>query len=167
MLLIEADVVEVSGIGPLDRVATDAFLSDKEVGLDAVIDVFTEGFFGSAATSDLETFFQLIHLAMTEPRLDPVAVEQYIDTELPLAEVAALAEGDFVVHAEHGIGRFKTDDLVKYGDPAKLTAMRAIKAALDPAGGIVVKVLWLRTSSNIISALSLSTARRYSFIRSS
>ena len=33
-----------------------------------------------------------------------------------------------------GIGRFKTADLVTYGDPAKLTAMRAIKAALDPAG---------------------------------
>ncbi|MEM9140588.1 MAG: FAD-binding oxidoreductase, partial [Pseudomonadota bacterium] len=38
------------------------------------------------------------------------------------------------VSAEHGIGRFKVDDLVKYGDPAKLAAMRAIKAALDPAG---------------------------------
>ena len=38
------------------------------------------------------------------------------------------------VSAEHGIGRFKTEDLVTYGDPAKLAAMRAIKAALDPAG---------------------------------
>ncbi len=38
------------------------------------------------------------------------------------------------VSAEHGIGRLKTDDLVKYSDPAKLAAMRAIKAALDPNG---------------------------------
>jgi FAD/FMN-containing dehydrogenase len=38
------------------------------------------------------------------------------------------------VAAEHGIGRLKTDDLERYGDPAKLSAMRAIKAALDPAG---------------------------------
>ena len=36
--------------------------------------------------------------------------------------------------AEHGVGRFKVSDLETYGDPAKLTAMRAIKAALDPAG---------------------------------
>ncbi len=36
--------------------------------------------------------------------------------------------------AEHGVGRAKTDDLARYGDPAKLTAMRAIKAALDPKG---------------------------------
>jgi FAD/FMN-containing dehydrogenase len=38
------------------------------------------------------------------------------------------------VSAEHGIGRLKTAELVRYGDPAKLAAMRAIKAALDPAG---------------------------------
>ena len=38
------------------------------------------------------------------------------------------------VSAEHGIGRLKVDDLERYGDPAKLAAMRAIKAALDPHG---------------------------------
>ena len=38
------------------------------------------------------------------------------------------------VSAEHGVGRLKVDDLERYGDPAKLAAMRAIKAALDPAG---------------------------------
>lgn len=38
------------------------------------------------------------------------------------------------VSAEHGIGRAKVKDLATYGDPAKLAAMRAIKAALDPHG---------------------------------
>lgn len=36
--------------------------------------------------------------------------------------------------AEHGIGRLKVQDLETYGDPTKLAAMRAIKAALDPHG---------------------------------
>ncbi|GKY89522.1 FAD-binding oxidoreductase [Sinisalibacter aestuarii] len=36
--------------------------------------------------------------------------------------------------AEHGVGRLKVDDLERYGDPARLAAMRAIKAALDPNG---------------------------------
>ena len=36
--------------------------------------------------------------------------------------------------AEHGIGRMKKADLLKYSDPAKLSAMRAIKQALDPNG---------------------------------
>ncbi|MGA0540258.1 FAD-binding oxidoreductase [Neotabrizicola sp. VNH66] len=43
------------------------------------------------------------------------------------------AEGGSI-SAEHGIGRLKVADLERYGDPARLAAMRAIKAALDPAG---------------------------------
>lgn len=38
------------------------------------------------------------------------------------------------VSAEHGVGRLKVDDLEHYADPVALAAMRAIKAALDPAG---------------------------------
>jgi FAD/FMN-containing dehydrogenase len=36
--------------------------------------------------------------------------------------------------AEHGIGRMKVGELERYGDPVRLDAMRAIKAALDPNG---------------------------------
>ncbi len=36
--------------------------------------------------------------------------------------------------AEHGIGRLKPEELTRYGDPARLAAMRAIKDALDPSG---------------------------------
>ena len=36
--------------------------------------------------------------------------------------------------AEHGVGRMKVGELERYADPAKLSAMRAIKAALDPNG---------------------------------
>lgn len=36
------------------------------------------------------------------------------------------------ISAEHGIGVLKRDDLARLGNPAKVTAMRAIKAALDP-----------------------------------
>ena len=43
-------------------------------------------------------------------------------------------EMDGSISAEHGIGRLKAADLQRYGDPAKLAAMRAIKDALDPAG---------------------------------
>ncbi|WP_454886959.1 FAD-binding oxidoreductase [Sphingomonas oryzagri] len=36
--------------------------------------------------------------------------------------------------AEHGIGRFKRADFAALADPVRLAAMRAVKAALDPAG---------------------------------
>jgi FAD/FMN-containing dehydrogenase len=38
------------------------------------------------------------------------------------------------ISAEHGIGRLKVADLERYGDPVKLSVMRAIKTALDPQG---------------------------------
>ncbi len=38
------------------------------------------------------------------------------------------------VSAEHGIGRLKTGDLLRYGDPVAVALMRQIKAALDPQG---------------------------------
>lgn len=41
---------------------------------------------------------------------------------------------DGSISAEHGVGRLKAADLDRYGDPARLSAMRAIKAALDPQG---------------------------------
>jgi FAD/FMN-containing dehydrogenase len=44
----------------------------------------------------------------------------------------AVAERGGSVSAEHGIGRLKTDDLLRYGDPAKIAAMRLLKSALDP-----------------------------------
>lgn len=59
---------------------------------------------------------------------------------LPLAGDIQRRVHDLVVSlggsfsAEHGVGRLKVADLERYGDPAKLAAMRAIKAALDPFG---------------------------------
>jgi len=47
-------------------------------------------------------------------------------------DLVAEMNGSF--SAEHGVGRFKVADLERYGDPAKLAAMRAIKAALGPLG---------------------------------
>lgn len=38
------------------------------------------------------------------------------------------------ISAEHGIGQMKLDELARLTSPAKLHAMRAIKAALDPRG---------------------------------
>lgn len=47
-------------------------------------------------------------------------------------DLVAAAGGS--ISAEHGIGSVKRADLARLGDPAKLAAMRAVKAALDPLG---------------------------------
>ena len=45
-----------------------------------------------------------------------------------------VAEYGGSISAEHGIGTLKAAELARIGDPAKLAAMRAVKAALDPLG---------------------------------
>jgi FAD/FMN-containing dehydrogenase len=45
-------------------------------------------------------------------------------------DLVAAAHGS--ISAEHGIGVLKRAELARFGDPAKLAAIRAVKAALDP-----------------------------------
>ncbi len=47
-------------------------------------------------------------------------------------DLVAAAGGS--ISAEHGIGQYKRDELVRYKSPVELDLMRGIKAALDPAG---------------------------------
>lgn len=54
------------------------------------------------------------------------------DVQKEIHDLVAQYDGSF--SAEHGVGRLKTEDLLKYGDPTKIAAMKAIKAALDPNG---------------------------------
>jgi len=45
-----------------------------------------------------------------------------------------VAAWDGSISAEHGIGQLKREELARLTDPAQLALMRAVKAALDPAG---------------------------------
>jgi FAD/FMN-containing dehydrogenase len=47
-------------------------------------------------------------------------------------DLVAVAGGS--ISAEHGIGQMKAVELARLADPARMTALRAIKAALDPQG---------------------------------
>jgi zinc protease len=101
-------VVGQSGIATYGPVELDDYLSDKDVGVEAQIDAFTEALYGGAATSDLETLFQLIHLSMTQPRVDPIALEQYLDGELAIASDPSI---------DPGYAEFSTLLDARYDDP--------------------------------------------------
>ncbi len=104
-------VVANSGVATYDAVELEAFLADKDASLKFGIEPFTEGMSGSAATSDLEVLFQLVHLSMTQPRVDPVALDQYLDDELAYASDPSI---------EPGYAEFKTLLDARYDDPAFL-----------------------------------------------
>nr|WP_111299020.1 FAD-binding oxidoreductase [Paracoccus saliphilus] len=54
------------------------------------------------------------------------------DLSRMIHEMVVARGGSF--SAEHGVGRLKAADLERWGDPVRLSAMRAIKGALDPLG---------------------------------
>ena len=58
--------------------------------------------------------------------------DQRKDLSLMVHEMVVARGGSF--SAEHGVGRLKVAELERWGDPARLAAMRAIKSALDPFG---------------------------------
>ena len=88
-----ADIVAQSGVGAFDKVALDTFLADKFVSLVPYMDITEEGLFGSAASEDLETLMQLIHLTMASPRADQAAADSVIGEFRPFTESPELIPG--------------------------------------------------------------------------
>lgn len=82
--------VSASGVGPWDPVQLRRFLFDQEVSLSPYVADFSEGFSGSAATSDLETMFALLHLMATKPRVDEVPFGQQVEAARDRVEQASL-----------------------------------------------------------------------------
>ena len=80
-----SQVVAESGAGAFGPVELEAFLADKDVGLTPFIEQNFEGFNGGSASGDLETLFQLLHLTMTAPQVDPVALDRYVTDTTNLA----------------------------------------------------------------------------------
>ncbi len=70
-----------------------------------------------------------IHVTIAAP--SPLQEKRKAVTDIVYEGLKALG-GAF--SAEHGIGLEKRESLQRLGDPGKLAAMRAIKAALDPRG---------------------------------
>lgn len=77
---LAASAVAESGVGELDAVDLDRALAGSFVGVSPFIEETVEGFSGSAASDDAELLFQLIHLMVTQPRLDDGAWRQAVES---------------------------------------------------------------------------------------
>jgi zinc protease len=124
-------IVPSSGFGAYDGVALGQLLSDRVVELQPWVDVAREGFYGSASTDDLEVLFQLIHLAMTEPRTDQVALDAWRAEFRPfLADPSSVP--DYAVTVALADALFGTDPW--YGGSVPLGELDALTVADVDAG---------------------------------
>ena len=85
--------VSASGVGPWDQVQIRRYLADQEISFSPYIADFSEGFSGSAATDNLETFFQLLHMSITDPRIDDVPFRQQVEFARDRTEQVGLDSG--------------------------------------------------------------------------
>ncbi len=80
------EVMHASGLGELDSVQVEAVLADSSVEFQPYLDQTSENLAGGVATADAETLFQLLNLAFTAPRFDPVAFDNTVAGWRPYAE---------------------------------------------------------------------------------
>lgn len=71
-------MVSQSGVGDLSKVAMDRYLADKVVGVGPFVYETGEGIQAEASPEDLEIAFQLIHLYLTQPRVDESAFNRVV-----------------------------------------------------------------------------------------
>lgn len=80
-----------SGLGDLTASQLNRLLDERIVAVNPFIGETTEGFSGGAASDDVETLFQLLHLLVTAPKVDDPAFLQAVNS----AEIrTSLAEVD-------------------------------------------------------------------------
>ncbi|HVS65686.1 MAG TPA: insulinase family protein [Thermoanaerobaculia bacterium] len=72
-----SSVIGLGGLGAHDLITLGKLLSGKAAGASAYIGEHSEGISAGGSPQDLETIFQLVYLAIVEPRADPDAFESY------------------------------------------------------------------------------------------
>jgi zinc protease len=100
------EIVAQSGVADFDRVTLGRALAGRVASAQPYIADVEEGFFGDAATDDLETLLQIVHLTMTEPRGDQFAVDTYVGQVAPFAAepeaIPGLAANVALLEARYG-----------------------------------------------------------------
>lgn len=70
-------IIDACGIGEFNAINLQKKLAGKVLRISPYIGETTEGFSGSTSIDDMETFFQLMYLYFTKPRLDFEAFQSY------------------------------------------------------------------------------------------
>jgi zinc protease len=125
--LSTADVVMSSGVGDVGQNELEAYLAGHSAGISAWLTPYTDNLAGRASSSDLETLFQLVHLYVTAPRFDPVALTQVQRGMQPVVDDVSTSPGAAGSDALHA---------ARYGDEPRFDVVPtgADFATLDLAG---------------------------------
>lgn len=82
-------VVGSMGFGAFSPTDMRKAMAGKSIAVNPIIGPYTSGFSGSSSKKDLETFFQVFHLSVTEPRQDSALYKSFLQRSK--AQVAMLS----------------------------------------------------------------------------
>lgn len=143
---LAAQAVGRSGLGEIGPVQLRQFLAGSVVDVRPYIDETTEGFSGSAGSDETETAFQLLHLLVTEPRVDPGGFASAIE-DGEIRQRAAQVDPATKSRAEMLAARYGSSDFIMVApDQDRLSkfsaaeALRLYEARLDDVDDLVVAV---------------------------
>lgn len=91
--LYAARVVAASGLAEFDPAEFAEITSAEQASVSADIGVYTDTWSGEAATGDVEAMLQMIHLYMTQPRFDPVGLNQVVQRVQPSVDDPSINPG--------------------------------------------------------------------------
>jgi len=74
-----SEMINASGLGPYSRTELVNKLTGKQVSLSFWNSDYYRGFQGSSTTQDLQTFFEMLHIFFTNPKLDERAIAAMLD----------------------------------------------------------------------------------------
>ena len=90
-------VVTSMGAGSFAPTELRKALAGKAVSVQPVFGATTDGFSGNSTVKDIETFFQLLHLYVTEPRRDTALFKSYVQrNKSQFANLAANPQAAFI-----------------------------------------------------------------------
>jgi zinc protease len=135
---LATEMIQVSGLGPWSRPELTRKLAGKQVSFAQSVSTYNRSFQGSSTSGDLKTFFEILYLSFTDPRIDPEAVEAMMDRyasslALRTEDPNAVFSDEIVRTVTGGHPRFKPMELsdLPWADIGK--AMAFIDKALNPA----------------------------------
>ncbi len=135
-----------SGLGDIDPVQLDTFLAGSFVAVSPTIGEIDEGFSGSGSVEDAEIAFQLMHLYVTEPRVDPSGLASAVEdgeVRIRRAETDPQTQSFAAINdARYGGSPFQlfaptSEQLENFGAE---DALRIYESRLDDVDDLVVAV---------------------------
>lgn len=171
---IPESVIEASGVGDWSALELSRLLSGKTLSLRPYIEATREGFRGTASAEDLEHLMAYVHLLMTQPRVDPIALEselsgwrELLDNPSPSIYFVAVRE---VIGARYGdsahfsfapprqlLDEITADDIIglfedRFGDAADFDFIVVGDISLEAAQELAQRYLGTLPSSASASA---------------